>query len=150
MIDQDERNEYLEGVLWSDKDLRMDRGVDADAIDPFGTGTKAFWRGLLEGAGSMSIGASGPRSYPRIELQATYAVLGKFLQFLQEEIHTRRGVEWAWDEEGKLEWQARGEFLRVTGKKAQDIVRVLYLDQTVGRQSVRHVADKIIAWSGRK
>lgn len=146
-----EQTDYLEGVLWADPELRLDKALDAGAeIDMYGTGTKAFWRGLLETSGYMGVASCGDRAYPRIELRASHSILTKFLAFLQEEIHTRQGIAWPWDADGKLAFQALGEFVRVTGQKAQDICRCLYVDQTVGRTSARQSADKIMAWAGRK
>ena len=143
-----ERSEYLEGVLWADEDFRLDKLVDASKIDPFGTGTKAFWRGFIETAGTISMKAAGggDRAYPRVHLKAVYQILVKFLAFMQEEICTRNGIPWEWDELGRFEFQAKGTFLTVTGQKAVDIVTTLYLGQTVGRSSVRHVVDRIVVW----
>ena len=150
-IPTDESLQYLEGVLWADPDMRLNPAVDAKDIDQFGTGTKAFWRGLLETAGYIGMSASSSdRAYPRVELKASHGILTKLLAFLQEEVCARQHVEWLWDADGKLGWQAMGGFIRITGQKAQDIVRVLYLDQTVGRVSARHVADRIVGWTGKK
>lgn len=146
-----EQTDYLEGVLWSDPDLRMNKLLDAErAIDPYSTGTKAFWRGVLETAGYIAMSSSGLRAYPRVEMRGSYSFLTKFLAFLQEEIHTRNGVQWAWDADGKLAFQALGQFIRVTGLKAQEVARVLYVGQRVGRESTRHVVDNILGWTGRK
>lgn len=143
---------YLQGVLWADPAMRLDKDIDASArIDLYGTGTKAFWRGLLETGGYIGMSAAGgERAYPRVELKASYSILTKFLAFLQEEIYARNGVEWQWDADGKLAWQAMGEFLRLTGQKAQEVVRVLYLGETVGREGARRMADQIVQWVGRK
>lgn len=147
-----EQEQYLMGVLWADQDLRLNPAVDASAIDPFGTGTKAFWRGLLETAGSIRMDSAGGRDYshPHVSLKAAYTILVKFLAFLQEEICTRNHIQWQWDDDGKLDWQTKGGFIRVTGQKAQDIIRVLYLGESVGRESARNTADRIVAWSSGK
>ncbi len=150
LTEEQERLQYLDGVLMADEDFRLNEQADATKIDPFGTGTKAFWRGMLEAGGTVTPhGHTSEHVYPRIELKAAYQILVKFLAFMQEEICTRNGIPWAWDEGEKLEWQAKGRFIRVSGQKAQDIVRVLYLGENVGRSSVRHKADQIVQWTPR-
>ena len=88
--------------------------------------------------------------YPLVSVaKVSHSILVKFLAFMQEEICTRQGVEWQWDDNGKLDWQAKGSWLRITGQKAQEVVRVLYIGETVGRESARHTADRIVQWVPR-
>lgn len=147
-----EQEQYLRGLLWADEDIRLDPAVDASAIDPFGTGTKAFWRGFLEGAGTITLKKAGGRdyAYPLVSVRASYAILVKLLAFMQEEVCDRNRVPWPWDADGKFEWQAKGGFLNFTGEKAADAVRVLYIGETVGRESARRVADAIVQWMPRR
>ena len=150
-----EMNDYLWGVQLADQEEFLeDPDCNVALIDPYGTGTKAFWRGLLETAErgniTMKRSGGGDREYPHIYLKASYPIVKRFLEFLQEEINTRNDVSWDWDDEGKLAWQALGGWLRITGQKAQDVVRVLYIGETVGRESARHMADRIVQWTSRK
>jgi len=145
-----ELNDYTWGVLLADQEeFLKDPHCDVALIDPFGTGTKAFWRGLLETAGFIGMDKAKQYEYPRVSLKASYPIVAKFLAFMQEEVHTRNGVTWDWDDDGKLAWQSMGGWLRITGQKAQDVVRVLYLGETVGRESARHMADRIVQWMPR-
>jgi hypothetical protein len=147
-----EQAQYLWGVLLADSEFREDRDCDVSLIDPYGTGTKAFWRGFLESCGKITVKASGgaDREYPLVSVtKVSYQILVKFLAFMQEEVYTRNGCEWQWDADGKLEWQAKGRFLRISGQKAQDVVRVLYIGETVGRESARRMADRIVQWAPR-
>jgi hypothetical protein len=150
-----EQNDYLWGVKLADQEEFLeDPDSNVALIDPYGTGTKAFWRGLFETAerGNITIKKSGggDREYPMVYLKASHGILTKFLAFMQEEVYTRNGITWDWDDDGKLAWQAIGGFLRITGQKAQDVVRVLYIGETVGRESARHMADRIVAWTSRR
>lgn len=147
--DSVEHREYLRGVMFSDPDYRKDPEVDIDMIDPYGTGNKAFWRGVLEGGGYIGLPNSRGQGYPRIELHGAAPVLLKFIEFIGEENSRRCGVNWKWDSEGKLAWQANGGFVRVTGQRAVEVTLALYHDQTVGRASCRRIADGIVAWSPR-
>jgi len=147
-----EQEQYLEGVLWADPDLRLNPAVEAADIDPYGTGTKAFWRGFLEGAGTITLKRAGGRDYeyPLVSVKASYGILAKLLAFMQEEVCDRNHVPWPWDADGKFEWQAKGGFLNLTGEKAADIIRILYIGETVGRESVRQMADRIVQWMPRR
>jgi hypothetical protein len=149
-----EAEDYLRGILWADKDIRLNEDIDVKQIDPWGTGTKAFWRGFIETAGTVSMTSAGASpngtdyEYPRVEIKETiYPILRKFLDFMQEEMMRYSPLQW--DEDGKFEWQAKGGFLRITGYKAKDIVRTLYISEVVGRESVRRVVDRIVIWTGR-
>jgi hypothetical protein len=146
-----EQTEYLRGVLCADKEVRLCKDLDPGTLDPYGTGNRNFWRGMLEAGGRIAVYASqGDRAYPRVELKASLVVLTSFLAFLQEEIYTRKGLQWQWDADGKLAWQALGEFLRFTGQKAQDIIRVLYLGCSVSQDSCRGTAEQILQWTTRR
>jgi hypothetical protein len=148
-----EQIEYLEGVLWSDRVHRMDRDSSRDIgaeIDRYGTGTKAFWRGVIETAGRLKDYRSGEYSYPRIELEGSYSFLIKFVDFLKEEMD-REGLGMYWtDADAKLRFAASGGLLRVSGANAKDVVRVLYLGGEVGLESVRHRVDEILTWTPKR
>jgi hypothetical protein len=143
------QTEYLRGALFSDIEH-----LDPALIDPYGTGNRDFWRGFIEAVGNVAIypklppyiPPQGP-TYPHVDFKANYAVLSKFLAFLQEEIHTRQGIQWKWDDDGKLEAKAQreGDFC-VNSQKAQDVVRVLYMNCSVSKESCREAADRIIQW----
>lgn len=154
-----EQTEYLEGVLWSDPALRLDPEVDPSDIDMYGTGTPAFWRGLIESSGYVGLcRGSSDRKYPRVELKASYGVLCKFLDFLQEELQPSlsqilagtHAYQQQWDTDGKLMHMAGGGLVRVTGVKAQDVCRVLYPpDSLIGLESIRCRVDEILTWVPR-
>jgi len=147
-----EQAQYLWGVLLADSEFREDRECNVALIDPFGTGTKAFWRGFLEAAGNITMKKAGGHDYeyPLVSVaKVSHPILVKFLAFMQEETCTRQGVEWQWDDTGKLAWQAIAGWLSMTGQKAQDVVRVLYIGETVGRESARRMADRIVQWVPR-
>ncbi|WP_321471090.1 hypothetical protein [uncultured Paludibaculum sp.] len=146
-----EQADYLEGVLWADPARRLDNQVDPDDIDPWGTGTAAFWRGLIESAGYIALLTNDQRTYPRLELRASWPVLSKMLEFLQEEVNQANGLKWDWDEGGKFQWQAGGGRVRVCGVKAQEAIRALYPpDSTVGLESIRAKVDRILTWTPRR
>lgn len=145
-----EQVEYLHGILYADPEHRLNADADTDDIDSYGTGTKAFWRGMLEGAGYIAITGTGEKRYPRVELKGSLPVLTKFLAFMQEEVERAVGMPWAWDADGSLAFQAAGGFLRLTGQRAQDICRILYVDQEVGQDSIRHVVDEILTWTTKR
>jgi hypothetical protein len=116
-----EQADYLEGVLWSDADHRLDMDPARDVgreIDAYGTGTAAFWRGVLETAGHITImGRGNGYKYPRVELAGSYSFLCKFLDFIQEEMESQ-GQTWQWDVDGKLRSMASRNHFRVTGHQA--------------------------------
>src|SRR5260370_39931336 len=88
---------YLQGVLLSDEAYRLDKDFNPKLIDPYGTGTKAFWRGVLESAGSirMDTAGGGGRIYPFVGLKPSHARLTVFLQCVEEELGTRLPlVQW--------------------------------------------------------
>ena len=140
-----EQNSYLEGVLWADKAHRLDLDSSRDVsteIDAYGTGNKHFWRGVLETAGSLTDYANG-NYYPRMELKGSYSFLIKFVDFLQEEME-REGMGMYWIEtDEKLRFMASGGKVRITGARAQDVVRLLYLGVAVARDGSRERAEKI-------
>ncbi|MGO9262718.1 MAG: hypothetical protein ACLQU1_41540 [Bryobacteraceae bacterium] len=151
-----EQTEYLRGMLFADSaELHVD--LDPNLIDRFGTGNRDFWRGFIEASGIVKmypetppyIPVQGP-TYPRVQFKATYGMLTKFLAFLQEEIHTRQGIQWKWDADGQQESRARGGTFRVTGQKGQEVVRVLYLGCSVSKESFREEADQIVQWVPRR
>ncbi len=120
-------------------------------IDSYGTGNKAFWRGVLEGGGYMGLLVTqNSNTSPRIEIKATPAVLRKFIAFIAEANAERCGMDWAWDADGKLAWQANGGFIRVTGVKAQEVCLALYMGQSVGCSSYRAIADRIFQWISKR
>jgi hypothetical protein len=142
-----EQTEYLEGVLWSDPMHRLDKDAGRDVsreIDPYGTCTKAFWRAVLETAGYIALTVSGERKYPRITLGGCYSFLLKFVDFLHEEMDP---MVWA-DTDAKLRFMVSGGQLRITGVRAQDVCRVLYMGQEIGLDSIRHKVDEILMWTG--
>jgi len=148
-----EQTEYLAGVLWTDRAHRLDkdssRNISAE-IDPYGTCTKAFWRGVIEVAGRIYESPSGDYTYPQLELEGSYAFLLKFVDFLKEEME-REGMGMHWSEtDRKLRFAASGGKLRLTGVRAQQAVRVLYLGAIVGRDSYRHRADSILQWTQKR
>jgi hypothetical protein len=152
-----EQIDYLEGVLWSDTARRLNASVDTSEIDgQHGTHTAAFWRGLVEAGGTISIASNGTdRRYPRVELRGCYPVLSKFLDYLGDALQPAvmailAGAPMDWDEQGKFRTMASSGYLRITGRKAQDVCRVLYPpDSTVGMESVRAKVDEIVAWTPR-
>src|SRR5689334_14458388 len=94
-----EQTEYLLGVLYADPEHRKDGDLDrniGDEIDAHGTGTAAFWRGVLETAGRLALYPKKPREneprYPRIELEGSYRFLRKFLDFLEESCAPQCGL----------------------------------------------------------
>lgn len=144
---------YLLGVQLADQTYRLDKNFNPKLIDPYGTGTKAFWRGILETAGAIRLdaGGGGDRKYPYVGLKASHAFLTVFLAFLEEELGTRlplaQGeVRSSFDFDGKLAWQAMGDFIWMKGTQARDVVRLLYLGETVGRDKPRRLADAIVTW----
>ena len=143
-----EQTDYLEGVLWADKAHRMDADPSRDVsneIDPYGTGTKAFWRGVLETAGYIGL-KGGDRQYPRVELAGSYSFLGKFVEFLAEEL--AGNVYWAesWEQ---LRFAASGGRVRISGTRAQDVCRLLYVGQEIGQDTIRQRVDAILIWTGK-
>jgi hypothetical protein len=141
--------DYLEGVLWADPAHRLDmdpaRNVSRE-IDPWGTGTKAFWRGVLESAGYIGLNGAGDRQYPRLELAGSYHFLLKFVDFLAEELADN--LAWP-DTDKKLRFAASGGRLRLSAARAQDAIRALYVGETIGQDSVRARVDSILVWTGR-
>jgi len=151
-----EQTEYLRGALFAD--VRMDEDLDPALIDPYGTGNQHFWRGFIEACAIVEmypkpkasyIPVQGP-TYPHVEFKASHAVLVKFIAFLQEEIHTRQGIQWKWDDDGKIESRARRESFCATSRKGQEVVRVLYLNSTVSKNSYAQAADRIVQWVPRR
>ena len=149
-----EQLDYLEGVLWADPEHRLDPDPTRDVgreIDPHGTCNHHFWRGVLEAAGTMAISPNrGTCTYPYVVLKGSHSFLTKFLAFCNEEINQMKGVPWAWDADGALAFQASGGKVKVTGTKAQEVVRVLYGNSTVGLHSFRDRADEIWNWTPRR
>ena len=152
-----EQNEYLSGALYADEDHRMDMDPTRDVskeIDAYGTGSKAFWRGVIETAGNIAIHGGMKKfqktdayTYPRLKLSGSYAFLKKLLDFLEEELGERGRP---WDVNGKLAFQCSGGGLEFTGRTAQDVVRVLYMGQSVARESSRRIVHRIIAWQPKR
>jgi hypothetical protein len=146
-----EQVDYLEGVLWADPARRKNGDSNPDDIDRFGNHTPAFWRGFVEIGGCISLNNNGAeRKYPRVELKGAYNILLKFLAFLNEEINAKKGVDWHWDERDRYKTMAVGGFLRITGKKAQEVVCALYPPESViGWESTRALVDEIVTWIPR-
>ena len=148
-----EQNSYLEGVLWADAVHRLDMDASRDVsteIDAYGTCNKHFWRGVIEIAGRLNEYACGEYSYPRLELEGSYSFLIKFVDFIKEEMD-REGMGMYWlEEDAKLRFAASGGRLRITGARAQDVVRLLYLGVAVARDSSRERAEKILAWTPKR
>jgi len=144
-----EQNSYLEGVLWADKAHRLDLDSSRDVsteIDAYGTGNKHFWRGVLETAGSLNDYANGNYSYPRIELKGSYCFLLKFVDFMKEEME-QDGLGMYWiDADEKLRFMASGGKVRLTGTMAQHVVKTLYTDATVSRESFGERINRIWSW----
>lgn len=145
-----EQTEYLRGVLYADKEHRLDSDLTRDIgseIDPYGTGSKHFWRGVIESAGYVQIESAGRYDYPQFELKGGYNFLKKFLAFLEEEFAPCAPVPGVkFDFDGKLDWQARGGFVKLRGLRVQELVKALYLGASVSRASFRGKADRIVQW----
>jgi hypothetical protein len=131
----------------------MNPDFDRKLIDPFGTGTKAFWRGVLESAGAIRLDAAGggDRKYPKVKLKGSHAFLTVFLEFLEEELSipsllANGKAKPKFDFDGKLAWQAMGGYLDFRPVQSRDIVRLLYIGETVGQESSRCMADRIVTW----
>jgi len=137
-------------VLYGDKEQRLDQNPARDIgneIDPYGTGTRHFWRGVLETGGYIAVEAAGRYAYPQFKLEGGYRFLRKFLDFCEEELAPRAvGSQFKWDADGKLDFQAMGGFVSVGGARAQEVVRVLYLGAVISRDTYRHRADRIVQW----
>jgi hypothetical protein len=152
-----EEHWYFKGVLLADPAYRKDPDFDARLIDPYtGTGTEAFWRGVLETAGSIRVdkAGGGDLCYPHVELHGAYPFVSAFLAFLKEKltphIHLAgQVVALDLDFKGKLDWQTKGGFIKIRGKLAQEIIRLLYVGQTIGMETPRRTADAIVQWSAR-
>lgn len=148
-----EQNSYLEGVLWSDKTHRLDLDSSRDVgseIDAYGTCNKHFWRGVIEAAGRLNLYPCQDYFYPRLELEGSYSFLIKFVDFIKEEMD-REGMGMYWlEEDERLRFMASGWKLRITGARAQDVVRLLYLGVAVARDSSRERAEKILAWTPKR
>lgn len=147
-----EQTDYLEGALWADPARRLNRHVNMKDLDEWGNGTAAFWRGLIESAGCVSILENGGgRKYPRVTLSATYAVLEVFLDWVQYELNARYGGQWSWEQDDRLRSAAGSGKLYFTGEKAQALVAVLYPpSSTIGRESIRETVDEIVSWTPRR
>lgn len=151
-----EQGDYLEGVLWADPAHRLDMDATrnvSDEIDAFSTGTKAFWRGVLETAGYVGMNSStwnggqpGGRAYPRLELKGSYNFLLKFVDFLAEEM--TGNIAWP-ETDAHLRFAASGNQIKLAGSRAQDAIRALYAGQEIGLDSIRARVDEILVWTGR-
>ena len=87
-----EQCEYLRGVLFADKEHRMDKDLSRDIgkeIDPYGTGTQHFWRGLVETGGYIALESAGNYASPQFVLKGGYRLLRRFLDFVEEELGPR-------------------------------------------------------------
>lgn len=151
-----EQHWYLKGCLLADDEFRMNKGFNRAEIDTHGTGTADFWRGVIDTAGSIRMSGARYR-YPFIELQGRYAFLSVFLEFLEEQLGARvlqplalTGQTAKFDFDGKLAWQATGDFVRLKCKQAQDLARLMYVGCSVCRETNRHVADEMVMWGSRK
>jgi len=156
-----EQNEYLRGVLYSDVKHRLDMNYDRDIaqeIDPYGTSTRHFWRGVVETVGRIGMQGLNQReidmglqgagyTYPRFELRGSYRFLRMFLDHIEENVAV---AGMSFDDTGKLNFACGGNILRLSGYKAQDVVKHLYQDHTVSRESVRTIVDVVLTWTGKK
>src|SRR6266540_4018016 len=79
-----EQSWYLKGAMLADAEYRMEPTFDPTEIEPQGTGTEAFWRGVLDTVGTVHMRAGGVYTYPRVELKGSYPFLKAFLNFLEE------------------------------------------------------------------
>jgi hypothetical protein len=144
-----EQAQYVEGVLWADKAHRMDMDPERNVsheIDPYGTCSKHFWRGVLESAGYVAL-ASGR---PRLALAGSYSFLIKFCNFLKEEMESA-GQGMAWQAaDADLRFQAIDQKLAMNGRRAQEVCRVLYVGAEISLDSISHVVDEILAWGPKK
>lgn len=154
-----EQLEYLEGVLWTDPSRRLNPHTNPDDIDPHTSGTIAFWRGFLEVGGSIGVYSNGTdRRYPWVTIKASYPVLCKFLDFMEDElsptlssiIASGNHVVTKWDDDSKLRNMAGSGQIKLTGKLAQDVCRILYPPSSViGLDSIRSKVDEILTWVPR-
>lgn len=154
-----EQCEYLRGVLFADKENRMDKDLSRDIgkeIDPYGTGTQHFWRGLIETGGYIALESAGNYASPQLVLKGGYRLLRRFLDFVEEELGPRSpaprmlGAEVKWDADGKLDFQARGGFISLGGTRAQEVVNLLYAGATISRDTYRYRANRIFHWVSKK
>ena len=143
-----EQCEYLRGVLYADKEHRMDMDLSRDIgkeIEPYGTGTQHFWRGVVDTGGYIA--SEGSYQYPQFELKGGYRFLRKFLDFCEESLAPGiLGGQFKWDADGNLEFQAMGNCISLNGTRAQEVVRLLYVGAVIGREAFRQRADRIIQW----
>ena len=149
-----EQAEYLLGVLYGDEAHRKDNDLARDIgneIDPYGPGTRDFWRGVVETGGYMKVEPAGRYEYPRFRLEGGYKLLRKFLDFCEQELAPRAlGLGMRWDADGKLNHQAMGCCIRLGSQQTQEVVRLLYLGATVSRDSFRLEADRIVQWVSKR
>lgn len=146
-----EAREYLEGVLAADPAHRMDtnphRNIRTE-ISKYGSATPAFWRGVIETAGSAGFGLSqapdSSKTQIWVKLSGSYWFLLAFLDFCEEEIQQKNHKMWPFDSDGKLARQAPNERLVVYGKQAQEIVCALYPPgYEMCRESSRETVERI-------
>jgi hypothetical protein len=150
-----EQAEYLRGVLLADEAYRFDEDFDASLIDPYGTGTLHFWRGVVETAASLYMRPAGNYTYPYCELKGSYPFLKKFLDFLEENLAVQGMViqgnpRAKLDADGKLDWQIKGGFIRLRGTLARDTVALLYRGARVRREKYSSMANTMWAWESKK
>jgi hypothetical protein len=145
-----EQTEYLLGVLYADKEHRLDMDLTRDIgseIDPYGTGSQHFWRGVVDTGGYIAVEGAGRYEYPQFELKGGYRFLRKFLDFCEETLAPRSlGSQFKWDADGKLEFQAMGNFISLGGGRAQEVVRLLYVGAVISRDTFRQRANRIVQW----
>jgi hypothetical protein len=151
-----EQHWYLKGCLLADDEFRMNPNFDRAEIDTYGNGTQDFWRGVIETAGTFRMTGARYR-YPHIELKGSHAFLTVFLEFLEEQLGARVLQPWnltgkpaKFDFDGKLDWQIKGEFIRLNNERARELGRLMYIDRSVGREFQRHTADEMVNWVSRK
>jgi hypothetical protein len=116
----------------------------SDEIDQYGTCSRHFWRGVIDTAGNFNMYESNGYAYVRVQLNACYYFLKKFLDFLIEELG--RDI----DPEGKLLFMCSGGRLMFSGQLAQRIAVLLYQDCHVARASSERKADVAMTWTPRR
>jgi hypothetical protein len=142
-----EQTEYLRGVLYADMAVTAE---DMLALDPWGNtfGTAAFWRGVIEHTGRMRLyNSSKPElETPVVSMTGTYALLIEFILWLRvQATATSTGYLFDWD---KLDASCSRGTVKVTGQRAQHIVRWLYTNAWVSTTSQQQSVNDILRWKG--
>ena len=60
------------------------------------------------------------------------------------------GAEVKWDADGKLDFQARGNYISLGGARAQEVINLLYAGATISRDTYRYRANRTFHWVSRK